>query len=453
MRFAIVLVLCGASFAKEAADGLMVVHVQYERTFGGQARRRVLAATALPVDQDGLLLVVGLHIEPPDGRDRDEAVEVSVIYPDGTKVEAEILGGEDDLNYTLFRIKGREKALPVPTVLKAARVEVGQEVVLHSRRGETFGYAARTKKATVTAVTAKPRRMYALAGDLGAWQGSLVTTVDGHAVGFVSHTSTMSTDQGAMVGVGSRTTVVMPLDLFADAARHPPVRKTEKRPAKAWLGVNLAPFDESHEAYYGVGQDWKGAFVTGVAPDSPAARAGIKVFDVLQRIGDLEFVYEVQRDDVFGRLLVEVQKLALNTALECQVVRFKEGKAGVFKPERLALQITLEERPLDFADAPETEVKDLGMTVKPATRTWLSGQGLPRTKGGVVVTEIENGLAAALAGLSVGDHVLSMDRLAVTDVKTFQTIVDKARKETRKKIVFLVRRGRRTTFIAVSTGW
>ena len=62
MRFAIVLLLAGAAFAKDAADGLMVVHVQYERTFCGLARRRVFAAPALPVDQDGLLLVVGLHL-------------------------------------------------------------------------------------------------------------------------------------------------------------------------------------------------------------------------------------------------------------------------------------------------------------------------------------------------------------------------------------------------------
>ncbi len=453
MRLAIVLLLCGASFAKDASDGLMVVHVQYESTFGGQVRRRVLAAPALPVDQDGLLLAVGLHLEPPDGRDRDEAVEVSAIFPDGTKVEAEILGGEADLNYTLFRIKGGEKALPAPTVLKAATVAVGQEVVLHSRRGETFGYAARTRKATVTAVTVKPRRMYALGGDLGTWQGSLVTTADGRPVGFLSRTFAMSIDQGAMVGVGARTLVVMPLDLFAHAARHPPVRKkTEKRPARAWLGVNLAPFDKSHEAYYGVGEDWKGAFVTGVAPDSPAARAGIKVFDILQRIGDLEFVFEVDRH--FDLLLVEVQKLPLNTALECQVVRFKEiREKDAFKSERLDLQITLEERPLDFADAPETEIKDLGMTVKPALRTWLSQRGLPRTMGGVVVTKIENGLAAALAGLGGGDHILSMDRLRITDAKSFLALLDKARKEGRKKVVFLVRRGRGTTFVAVSTGW
>ena len=222
MRFAIVLVLCGASFAKEAADGLMVVHVQYERTFGGQARRRVLAATALPVDQDGLLLAVGLHIEPPDGRDRDEAVEVTVIYPDGTKVEAEILGGEDDLNYTLFRIKGREKALPAPTILKAATVNVGQEVVLHSRRGETFGYAARTKKTKVSAVATKPRRMYALGGDMSTWQGSLVTTADGRPVGFVSRTSTVP---DALNPVPNRvlTISLLPSDILDTLPRTLPV--------------------------------------------------------------------------------------------------------------------------------------------------------------------------------------------------------------------------------------
>jgi hypothetical protein len=175
------------------------------------------------------------------------------------------------------------------------------------------------------------------------------------------------------------------------------------------------------------------------------------VFDLLQRIGDYEFRYEITED--WEEMLRNVQRLPLGRPLPCRVVRFEEQPDGNFKPTVLDLKIVMGERPLDFEDAPETELKDLGLTVKPVTDDWRRRLNLPAGLPGAVVTRLVRGHPANLAGVSLNDLIMAVDREPVADPAALKRLVGEAKKAKRKKVLLLVRRGRQTAFIAVSPNW
>jgi serine protease Do len=211
--------------------------------------------------------------------------------------------------------------------------------------------------------------------------------------------------------------------------------------------VNLAPFDADHEAYFGVETPVDGAFVTAVAEGSPADRAGIKLHDVVQSIGDLPLRFE--RMDDWDPLLRAVQRLPLGKPLPCRVLRFRPLGDGGYDATSFEVEMTLEARPLDFADAPETEIEEFGFFVKPLTQDWRRSSRVPADLEGVVITRLERASAAQIGGLQPGDLILKVDDNPAADVAALRKVLADAKAAKRTKTVFFVRRGSATVFLTV----
>jgi serine protease Do len=442
MRAGLVLLLLAlVAEAGDLGDRIWVARVTTERSsFGSSPTRQTLYAPALPVE-DGFLIAVGFALEPPD--DKDEALKVTAIDPDGKSFPAELIGGDQELRCTLFYLRGTK---PDPVALEAAPREVGDEVILLSRQGEVMRFAPRRASSRIEAKASSPLLLYALPAEAQYWQGGIAMTPEGKLVGFVDMRPTVSDGVGIMLGVGAQTPVLVPADTFADVPRTLP-RKDRPR---GWLGVNLAPFDEDHEAYYGLDAPVEGAFVTGVAEGSPADRAGVKLHDVLVSIGNLPFHFERMED--WDPLLRAVQRLPLGKPLPCRVLRLKERPGGGYDTETLDLPLTLDARPLDFADAPETEIPDLGFRVKPLTQDRRRGGRVPADVEGVVISRIERASAAQIGGLEIDDIIQKVDDQAVPDAASLEKALGASEKAGRTRIVFFVRRGSATLFVTVQRG-
>jgi serine protease Do len=307
-------------------------------------------------------------------------------------------------------------------------------------------YAPRRGAARVEAKVASPRPLYALPAEALAWQGAIATTPEGRLLGFVDNRPTVTEGTGIILGLGAQTPVLVPADAFEDVPKNLP----KKDRPRGWLGVNLAPFDEDREAYFGVEAQEDGALVTGVSEGSPADRAGIRLHDVIQSIGDLTLRFD--RMEEWGPMLRAVQRLPLGTPLRCRVLRFRQLEGGGYETTRAEVELTLEARPLDFADAPEAEIEDLGFRVKPLTQDRRRADRVPAGLDGVVVTRTEHASAAQIGGLGVGDLILKVDDRPVGDVEALRKALADAREAKRTKIVFFVRRGQATLFLTVQRG-
>jgi len=444
MRGLVLLLLAGAAWAFGDGD-LFVVRIATEHpAFGGPARQTV-EAVAVPVNDEGLLMAVGFAVSPPEEEEK-EAVKVTAFFPDGTEVPAEVVASDDELECTFFRLHGDRK--PEPVALQGARLAVGDEVTLLGRYGGLMDHAARRQRGFVEAIARTPQTLYALREQDPRTIGCVALTPEGKLVGFVDTRPAVGGEgTGVMLGLGAQTIVVVAAETYAESARTLP-RKDSQR---AWIGVNLAPFDADREAFFGVAENLPGALVTGVAEGSPAAKAGLEVFDLLQSIGPLPIHFEKMEE--WAPMLRAVQRLPLGKPLPCRVIRFARQEDGGFAAQLLELTLTLEARPLDFADAPETEFKDLGFKVKPLTDDWRRTRTLPAGMDGVVVTRIAQASPARLAELQPDDLILRVDDKPVADVASLKARIDEARSARRAKVVFFIRRGRETLFLALQPGW
>jgi membrane-associated protease RseP (regulator of RpoE activity) len=92
-----------------------------------------------------------------------------------------------------------------------------------------------------------------------------------------------------------------------------------------WIGVECSPVDDALRAQLKLDKG-EGLVVLNVAPDSPAAKAGLKPFDVLTKVGD----------EPLGELseLVGAVAKAHDTELKLEVVRAGKTEAITIKPAK-----------------------------------------------------------------------------------------------------------------------
>ena len=101
----------------------------------------------------------------------------------------------------------------------------------------------------------------------------------------------------------------------------------------------------------------------------------------------------------------------------------------------------------DEAEDRENAKAELGMTLRNLTPDVAQRLEMPRTARGVVVMDVEAGENAEDAGLQRGDVIVSVNGVAVEDVDSFRSAIERARPEGLARL--RVRRGRNHTFLVL----
>jgi serine protease Do len=112
----------------------------------------------------------------------------------------------------------------------------------------------------------------------------------------------------------------------------------------------------------------------------------------------------------------------------------------------LQLTVTIGELKDEEVVASAPEKGELGMTVQKLTPQMAESLGLDRAEG-VVVSAVDPGSAADEAGIRMGDVILEIDRKPIRSLDEYKKAVAGARKG--KGVLFLVRRGESTLFLAL----
>ena len=201
------------------------------------------------------------------------------------------------------------------------------------------------------------------------------------------------------------------------------------RVTRGYLGVLIQKVTPEIAESLGIDRA-RGALVANVSKDGPAEKAGVKVGDVI-----VEFDGSEVKDS--GELPIIVARTPVDKKVRLKVLRDKK---------ELPLTVVVGELKDEEVVASGPEKGELGLTVQKVTPQIAESLGLENTEG-LVVTAVEPGSAADEAGIRRGDVILQVDQKPVRSIDDFNKVVAAAKKG--KGVLFLVRRGENTLFLAL----
>jgi len=229
---------------------------------------------------------------------------------------------------------------------------------------------------------------------------------------------------GGNIGIG----FAIPISLAKEIV---PQLKEKGHVTRGWLGVMIQKVTPDIAESLGL-EEPRGALVADVVKEGPAEAAGLKQGDVIVE-------YDGKPVNESAELPLLVARTPVGKSVKVRVVRDKSTDTFSIKIAELKEE--------EAAEAATGSTEDLGLTVQTLTAELAENLGIDRDLKGVVVTQVEPGGPASDAGLRRGDVILEVNRQAVKDVAAYRKAIGAAGKG--KSVLFLVRRGDNTIFLAV----
>lgn len=344
----------------------------------------------------------------------DGATKIQVSFDDQEKMEAELVGTDPRTDVALLKIKS-DKTFPfVKFADKPARVGDWALAV-----GNPFGLGG-----TVTAGIVS-----ALGRDIGSGpydfiqidaavnkgnSGGPTFNLNGEAIGV---NTAIFSPSGGNVGIAFAVPARTAQDVIAQLKKNGTV-------SRGWLGVKIQNVDEDTASAIGLTEP-KGALVSEVTPNGPAAGSGLKVQDA---------IIQVNADKINDSrdLARKIADYAPDTTVDVKVWRGNKEelvKVRLGKFPGSTEEIAKLEQGKSTDDPTSTALDQLGLTLAPS-------------KGGaegVAVTEVDPESDAAEKGIKAGDVILEVGGNTVTGPNDVADGVKKASELGRKAVMLYIK--------------
>jgi serine protease Do len=225
-----------------------------------------------------------------------------------------------------------------------------------------------------------------------------------------------------------------------DMTRKPEDRRTAELP-KAWLGLQTQVLTTEVAKALGV-PGRKGFRVARVLPGSKAEAAGLQA-------GDLVVALDGERLEASNPQDAEVLRRRIEEMDVGAVVRLGVIRDGA----ETEIAVTLEETPETAAAVRRAEDPRLEYRVREVTYMDRVEREWPAEQAGVLVHEVSPGSWAQVAGLQVGDLILSIDDRPVLTIEDFEKETARVAAERPARVKVFVRRGIASAFVFVAPDW
>jgi serine protease Do len=405
----------------------------FRQFFGGrmpqqQERPRSERATSLGsgvvVSADGYILTNN-HVV-------DGATDVKVSFADKEEYPAKVIGTDKYTDVAVLKIN--KTGLTTLPFADSGRAEVG-DVVLAI--GEPFGLG---QTVTMGIISAKGRAGLGIerfedfiqtdaAINRGNSGGALIDT-RGELVGI--NTAILSGETGGNQGIGFAIPANLAKNIMGQIM-------SKGKVTRGYMGILPQELTPEMAKAFGV-PNTHGVAVANVVNDSPAAKGGLKVGDVITAVNGTNV------EDV-NSFRLQIAGFAPNTTVHLKVER---------NGQTMDLPVTLGEFNLEAENKGDNDgnlpsggekgaLKGLSVqALSPDIRQQLQ---LPEGTQGVVITDVDPDSAASAAGLQQGDIIVQVDRKPVNSVSEFNTAVRAG--ASRESTLLLVKRGQGTQFVVV----
>jgi serine protease Do len=365
------------------------------------------------VSNDGLILT-NAHVV-------DGAKEVTVKLSDHREFKAKVLGADKSSDIAVLKINA--SGLPSVRIGNSDKLGVGDYVLAI---GEPFGLE---ETATAGIVSAKGR---SLPGD-----GYVPFIQTDAAVNPGNSGGPLFDAEGSVVGINAQiytnsggyqgVSFAIPINLAVQVKDQ--IVKTGKV-AHARLGIEIQTLDQSLADSFKLAAPG-GALVAKIEPDSAAARAGVKVGDVI-----LKYNGETVVDA--GQLSAHVGQSMPGDKATLEI--WRDGKTSTLTATIGSASSPLTAEGHDQAAGGQAK---LGLALRPLTPNERQQAGV---SGGLIVEQSQG--HAADAGIQPGDVVLSVDGKPVESVAELRRMIE----QHDKQVALLIQRGDARIFVPVNLG-
>ncbi|MDP2357299.1 MAG: Do family serine endopeptidase [Beijerinckiaceae bacterium] len=382
-------------------------------------RRSNSLGSGFVIDTSGVIITNNHVIEG--------ASEVTVIFNDGQRLRAEIVGKDAKVDIAVLRVKP-EKPLKAVKFGDSDKVRVGDWVMAV---GNPFGLGGTV---TVGILSARNRNINQgpyddyLQTDASINRGNSGGPLFNTAGDVVGVNTAIYSPTGGSVGIGfaSPSSVIQPvinqLLEFGETRR-------------GWLGVRIQAVDDQIAESLGLGRA-RGALVAGIDDKGPARPAGIRAGDVIVRFDgqDVRSSTDLPRivaaTPVGKEVSVSVMRGGKEENLKVTLGRLEDGErqaalggggaGGDVKPPANVVQ------------------KALGMELGGMSAALRKQYNIKDTVNGVVVVNVDANSAASEKRVQVGDVIVEINQQAVKEPGDVVARMAEAKKQGRKSALLLV---------------
>jgi serine protease Do len=378
-----------------------------ERFFGGQRPRQGLGSGIL-IDAEGWLLTNNHVIEG--------AKTIRVKLNDGRRFDAEVVGRDPLTDVALLRLRGRVENLPFARLGNSDALRVGDWVIAI---GNPFGL---TSSVSAGIVSARARNI-----EVGPYDDFLQTDAainPGNSGGPLFNTAGEVVGMNtAMVGGGTGIGFAVPSNLINELL--PQLRK-EGVVTRGWLGVFVQDLNADLARALKVPVE-KGAIVSQVPNDTPAARANLKSEDVIVALNG---------EDVLSAPALTRRIAQARPGSVARLRLYREGRPMEIEVKvgtRPDVEGLARGRGGENVPAPEQGLKErFGMTI---TDPPMLPNG---PTGGALITAVTPGSPASRAELEPGMVVVAVGN---TEIKSPEELISTLRRSRPGTTVVLRIRG------------
>ncbi len=400
----------------------------------GKELLRKRKATALGsgfiVDPSGYI-VTNFHVI--DGAD-----EITIILQDDTNLTATVVGSDKKTDLALLKVKPKAPLTAISWG-DSDKIRVGDWILAI---GNPYGFGGSVTAGIISArarnINSGPYDEY-LQTDAPINRGNSggpMFDMDGNVVGI--NTAIIS-PSGGSIGLAFAIPSTLAKNIVEQLKSHGHIRR-------GWLGVRIQSVTQEIADSLGMGQA-KGALISSVSPDGPAAKAGIQA-------GDVIVTFDGKDVSDMHRLPLMVAETDIDKSVDVGVFRKGQTVKLKVKVGELSAKESAdeeEEKADSKSPAPPAgeKVEELGLTVSPITDVLRKRLDVKKGVNGVLVTAMTPDSVAGDQGVLVGDVI---SEAAQQEVKSAKDLIERARqaKKDNKPLLLLVNRKDELQFIAIT---
>jgi serine protease Do len=348
------------------------------------------------------------------------ADEVTVRLTDKREFKAKVIGTDPRTDVAVLKVEG--SGLPKVSLGNSDRLKVGEWVLAI---GSPFGF-----ENTVTAgiVSAKSRET----GELVPFIQTDAAVNPGNSGGPLFNT------RGEVVGVNSQIftgtggylgiSFAIPINTVNEVANQL-IKNGKVQRGRIGIGLNPNPINEDLAEALGLPKKDAGVMVDTVEEGTPAAKAGVKPRDIIQKV-----------DGKVVKSIPDIQRIVFPKTPGSKVVLSVWRNGSVREIVTSVVELvdtppTARATPNTKPNAPDAKGKPdrLGLIVEEVDEDDKKAMAIT---GGVIITEVSG--PAARAGLRAGDAILSLNTTELMSPAQFNELV--AKLEDKKPVALLVKR-------------